>query len=108
MTDIYTNEFGKRVLVDLDYDISSATTVRILFSSSAGTFSATCSTLGVNTTVSGCGIFSAEKGAEYVVASGDFSGGAATYTAWVECTFGVTAKLVSSSFKFVVSNPGDA
>jgi hypothetical protein len=109
MTDIYLGEFGKRVLVDLQYDISSATNVRILFSASAGTFSATCSIVGVNTTVSACGtIFSAEKAVEYIVASGDFSAtGADTYTAWVESTFGTSAKLISSNFRFKVSNPGD-
>lgn len=107
-TDLYVGEFGKTVYVDCQYDLSSATLVLILMSASAGTFSATCSVLGANYTASACGtVFSADKAVEYVVASGDFSGQADTYTAWIEATFGTTAKLISSTFTFTVSNPGD-
>lgn len=107
-TTIYLGEHGKTVYVDLQYDISSATNVRILFSASAGTFSASVSTLGSNYTTSCGDVFSLEKGIEYIVASGDFSAtGADTYKAWIECTFAATAKLISDSFDFVVSNPGD-
>lgn len=108
MTDIYLGEYGKRVLIDLQYNVSSASNIRILFSSSAGTYSATCSILGANTTVSACdSVFSANKAVEWVIDSSAFSAtGAENYVAWVQATFGSTAKLISSTFTFEVTNPG--
>lgn len=107
MTDLYLTEYGKRILIDVGYDVSSATLVRVLFSASAGTVSATCSILGANYTTSCGSIFSAERAVEYVVASGDFSAtGADNYRGWVEVTF-PSAKLISDSFEFIVTTPGD-
>ena len=108
MTDIYVNEYGKSLFVDLGYNIASATSARVKFSSSAGTFSASVSILGANYTASACNtVYYANKAIEYVFTSGDFSGQVDTYDAWVEVTF-AASRLVSSTFKFTVSNPGDA
>ena len=108
MTDIYVGEFGKQIIIGADYNLSSTTLVLLKASSSAGTFSATCSVLGANTTVSAEGVvYSANRGVEYTLASGDFSGQADTYKAWIEATFGTSAKLISSTFRFTVSEPGD-
>lgn len=107
MTDLYIGEFGKQLYVDCQYDLSSATNVMLVMSASAGTFSATCSVIAANYTTSAGVIFSASKAVEYTFASGDFSGQADTYKAWVRATFGTSAKLISSTFDFKVSNPGD-
>ena len=107
-TDIYVNEYGvkKPLYIDLQYDVASATSCRVHMSASAGTYSASVSILGANLTTS-CGtIFSANKAVELIFASGDFSGQADTYTAWVEATFS-GSRLISSTFRFTVSNPGD-
>jgi hypothetical protein len=109
MTDIYVNEWGskKPLYVNLEYDVASATSCRIHMSASAGTYSASVSILGANVTVSACDtVFSANKAIECIFASGDFSGQADTYTAWIEATFS-DARLISSTFRFKVSNPGD-
>ena len=111
MTDIYVGEFGKRLLINLDYNVSSATTLEIHFSSSANVFvnSASVSVLGANTTATACGlIFSANKAVEYVLNSGDFSAAPGTYKVWIEAAFANPAsRLISSSFEFKVTNPGD-
>ena len=54
MADLFVGEFGKRLLIDLDYNVSSATGLEIHFSSSANSFvnSASVSVLGANTTAS--------------------------------------------------------
>lgn len=107
-TDLYVGEFGKQLYIDAQYNLSSATVVMLMMSASAGTFSATCSVLAANYTASACGtVFSANKAVEYTVASGDFSAQADTYKAWIEATFGTSAKLISSTFTFTVSQPGD-
>ena len=108
-TDIYLGEYGaaKRIIIGVDYDVSSATLSRIVFSAPAGTFSATCSILGANYTTSGGTVFSASKAFEYIPASGDFSAvGADSFRAWLNITF-TGSRLISDSFTFVVSNPGD-
>lgn len=111
MADLFVGEFGKRLLIDLDYNVSSATGLEIHFSSSANSFvnSASVSVLGANTTASACDtVFSANKAVEYIVNSGDFSGSVeGNYKVWIEATFGTTAKLISTSFRFTVAQPGD-
>ena len=109
MTDLYVNEYGslKPLYIDVGYNVSAATSCRIYMSASAGTYSASVSILGSNVTASACGtVFSANKGVEIIFASGDFSAQADTYKAWLECTFSAS-RLISSTFKFKVSNPGD-
>ena len=109
MTDIYVNEYGpkKPLYIDLQFDVASATSCRVYMSASAGTYSASVSILGANVTVSACDtVFSANKAVELIFASGDFSGQADTYKAWVEATFS-GSRLISSTFRFTVSNPGD-
>ena len=108
-TDIYVGEFGKRLLINLDYNVSSATTLEIHFSSSAGTLvnSASVSVLGANTTATACGlIFSVNKAVEYILNSGDFSAAPGKYKVWIEAQFSTTSRLISSTFEFVVTTPG--
>lgn len=110
MTDIYANSKGVTIYVATGYNISSATALEIHFSAPTGgnsfVNSASTSVLGSNFTTSACGIFSANKALKYVVNSGDFSGGAGTWKCWVQAEFGTATRLVSSAFKFKVSNPG--
>ena len=111
MTDLYVNTKGVTIYVATNYNISSATTLEIHFSAPNGGTSfvnsatASVSVLGANFTTD-CGIFSANKALKYVVNSGDFSGGAGTWKCWCQAEFGPATRLVSSAFKFVVSNPG--
>lgn len=106
MADLYASEYGKSVIVNCEYDLSSATEIRILFSASATTFSATCSILAANYTTSAGEVFSAGKAVEYLVGNGDFSASPGTYRAWIQATF-TGARLVSDSFEFIVANDGD-
>lgn len=110
MSDIFTVTKGVTIYVDTGYNISSATALEIHFSAPNGgnsfVNSASTSVLGANTTTTACGIFSANKALKYVVNSGDFSGGAGTWKCWVQAEFGASTRLVSSSFKFKVANPG--
>jgi hypothetical protein len=108
MTDLYVNEYGslKPLYIDVGYNVSAATSCRLYMSASAGTYSASVSILGANLTTSAGTIFSANKAVEAVFASGDFSAQADTYTCWVKATF-ASSVLISSTFKFKVSIPGD-
>lgn len=113
MTDIYTRTKGVVIYVDTQYNISSATTLEIHFSAPAAggnsfvvSATASVSVLGANFTTSACGVFSANNVVKYAVNSGDFSAGAGVWKCWVEADFGTSVRLVSSSFKFKVSNPG--
>ena len=112
MSDIFTNTKGVTIYVGTNYNISSATTLEIHFSAPSGgnsfvnSATASVSVLGANYSTSACGVFSANKAIKYVVNSGDFSGGAGTWKCWVQAEFGAATRLVSSSFKFKVSNPG--
>ena len=110
MSDIFSNTKGVTIYVATNYNISSATTLEIHFSAPSGgtgfTNSASVSVLGANYTSEACGIFSANKALKYVVNSGDFSGGAGTWKAWCQAEFGAATRLVSSAFKFRVSEPG--
>ena len=108
MTDLWVNEYGslKPLYIDLAYNVSAATSCRLYMSASAGTYSASVSILGANYTAS-CGtVFSANKAIKHEFASGDFSGQADTYAVYVAANFN-GSRLISSSFKFKVSNPGD-
>lgn len=107
MTDLYLNEYGKNLYLDVDYAISSATAINVKFSCSAGSVTIAGSALGANYTSSACGtVFSAGRAIVLTFASGDFSAtGADTYVGWAEVTFS-GSKLVSSTFAFTVSNPG--
>ena len=115
MTDIFVGEKGKRLLVETGFDLSSATGVEIHFSAPPGggtsfVNSASVSVLAANITTSACGIFSALKTVEYIVNSADFSmsagAGTKTWKGWIEADFDAATHLISSSFRFVVSNPG--
>ena len=107
MTDIYLGEYGRVIYINTDYDCSSAQSVFVKFSASAGTYSATCSVLASNVTSSAGEVYSANKAVEWVIANDAFSAtGADNFVAWVEATF-PSSKLISSTFKFKVSNPGD-
>ena len=112
MSAIYTKSKGVVIYVATNYNISSATTLEIHFSAPPGGTSfvnsatASVSVLGSNFTSEACGIFSANKAIKYAVNSGDFSGGAGTWKCWVQAEFGTSTRLISSSFKFKVANPG--
>ena len=110
MSDIISTSKGITIYVATGYNISSATALEIHFSAPAGgnafVNSASVSVLGANFTTDSCGIFSVNKAVKYVTNSGDFSGGAGTWKAWVAAEFGSLTRLVSSSFKFKVSDPG--
>ena len=110
MTALYTTSKGITIYVDTGYNLSSATNVEIHFSAPSGgnsfVNSASTSVLGSNFTTSACGVFSAGKAVKWVTNSGDFSGGAGTWRCWITAEFGAATRLVSSSFKFRVSNPG--
>ena len=109
MTDIFVGEKGKTFFVQVGYDLSSASKVQIHFSgpSSLGFVnSASVSVLASNLTTSACGVFSADKTIEYIINSGDFSAGAGTWKCWIEADFGAATHLISTSFRFKVSNPG--
>jgi hypothetical protein len=115
MTDVFVGEKGKTVYVGTDFDISSATNIEIHFSAPAGGLSfvnsVSVSALGANFTTTACGVLSANKAAVYVLNSGDFSGSVSgdpsgTWKGWLVCDFGAATRLISSSFKFKVDNPG--
>lgn len=113
MTDIFVGEYGKSLFVETGHDLSSATKVAIHFSAplAAQGFvnSTSVSVLAANKTASACDvIFSANKTVEYKINSGEFSGSAAdgTWKVWIEADFGATVHLISSSFRFKVSQPG--
>ena len=115
MTDIFVGEKGKTIYVDTQFNLSSATKVEIYFSAPSGGLSfvnsASVSVLANNKTTSACGVFSADKAVEYIVNSGDFSGSvsgdpAGTWKGWIRAEFGANTTLISTSFKFVVSQPG--
>jgi hypothetical protein len=108
-TDIYVSEYGERkpLYVDCQFNMASATSATFHGSASAGTVSATASILAANYTASCDGtVFSANHAVKIVFASGVFSGQADTYKCWIECNF-VASRLISDTFKFVVSNDGD-
>lgn len=114
MTDIYVGEYGKRILCDLDYDVSSATGTEIHFSAPSGgtsfVNSASVSILAANVTTS-CGVFSANKTLEYYInhasntASSEINV-AGTWKVWFQINFGATKRLITPSFKFVAKDPG--
>lgn len=112
MSAIYTQSKGVVIYVATNYNISSATTLEIHFSAPTGGTSfvnsatASVSVLGSNFTTTACGIFSASKAIKYAVNSGDFSAGAGTWKCWVQAEFGTDTRLISTSFKFKVANPG--
>ena len=110
MTDIYVGEKGKIIYTDTGFVLTSATGVQIHFSAPSGgtsfVNSASVSVLASNVTASACGlIFSASKTTKYIINSADFDV-AGTWKGWIEADFGATVHLISTSFRFKVSNPG--
>lgn len=108
MTDIFTKTKGVTLYVDVDYNISSATTLEVHVSgpvSWVNSATASVSVLGSNFTTSACGVFSANRAVKYVVNSGDFSI-EGTYKLWIQAEFGTSTRLVSSAFSFKVDAPG--
>ena len=109
MTDIFIGEKGKTIYVETGFNLSSATKVEIHFSAPVGgtsfVNSASVSVLAANVTTSACGVFSANKTAEYVINSGDFDA-AGIWKGWLRSEFDANTTLISSSFKFKVSAPG--
>ena len=120
MADLYTGEYGKTLYIETGFDMSSATGIEIHFSAPTGGIhfvnSASVSVLAANTTTSACGIFSANKTLEYIINSGDFSastsggdglsGSHGTWKGWIIADFGGAKRLISSTFKFEVVDPG--
>lgn len=116
MADLWIGEYGKTLLIETGFDLSSATGIQIHFSAPAGGISfvnsASVSVLASNVTTSACGIFSANKTVEYVINAGDFSGStsahaaAGTWKGWIQADFGGAKRLISSTFKFEVEAPG--
>ena len=115
MADLFIGEYGKQLLIDTQFDLSSATSIEIRFSAPLGGIhfanSASVSVLAANTTTD-CGIFSADNAVKYVINNGDFSAStsvnaaAGTWKGWLVCDFGASKRLISSSFKFEVVAPG--
>jgi hypothetical protein len=117
MSNIYTNTKGVVLYINTGYNLSSATSLGVHFSapSQGGTSfvnSVSTSALGANYTTSAGLVMSANNTLLYTINSADFSMDASaapnggTWKCWVEAEFGAAVRLVSSSFKFQVRQPG--
>ena len=115
MADLWVGEYGKTLLIETGFDLSSATGIQIYFSAPSGGIhfsTASVSVLASNVTTSACGVFSANKTLEYIIKAGNFSAstsaGAAAgiWKGYVRADFGGSKRLISTTFKFEVEMPG--